>query len=100
MIRAFFALLFCGVSSLSVISAQTIAEKKAGSITATGGELPKDMQKFLVQVNAEMRDSQEELLRLYVQAQELHMNNAPEGSYQDLLVKINQVKENIRAIES
>lgn len=88
------------VLSGTTLLAQSIAEKKAGSLTSSGGDLSKDMQKLLMQVNQEMRDSQEELHRLYAQIQDMYQRNVPQESYKELLNKVNQVKENIRALEN
>lgn len=79
-------------------SAQTIAEKKAG-ISSGGSELSPEMQKFLVELNSELKNRQEELVTLQDQVGELYLQNAPEEAYQELLLRINDAKENIRILQ-
>lgn len=95
--KFFVALLVCTFPSCFV-EAQTIAEKKAG--TVRGGDLNPEMQKFLVQVNKEIRDSHAELHRLYAKVHDLFDQNAPPSAYQELLAQINHVRENIQIIEN
>lgn len=83
----------------SLLQAQTIAEKKAGA-TAPSSGLSQEMQKFLKQVNKELAEWHDELKRLYAQVYDLYRNNAPEESYRDLLIKINDIKSNILILEN
>lgn len=82
-------------------AAQTIAEKKASLGTSTvGGDLSKEMQRFLTQVNAELKDQQSLLRTLYEQVRELYNEEAPPEEYQTLLLEINKVRTNIEVLES
>lgn len=90
---------FLFVFSLSTfLSAQTIAEKKAG-LGHVGSDLSEEMQHSLSQVNAELEASQLELQQLYAEAIALYNQNAPECSYKDLLDRIRLVKERMALIE-
>jgi len=82
----------------ATLSAQTIAEKKAG-ISSGVSELSPEMQKFLVELNNELMDRQKQLNRLQEQVGDLFVQNAPEESYQQLLLQINDAKENIRILQ-
>ena len=81
------------------VFSQTIAEKKAGT-SYGGSDLSQEMQRFLLQVNKELQESQAELRRLYAQVQELYEQKAPEEAYRDLLTRINAVKQSIEALEN
>lgn len=81
-----------------MIFSQTIAEKKAG--VNRGGDLNHEMQKFLIQVNKELRDSNLELQKLYSRVNDLFNQNAPPEAYRDLLIKINEIRENILILEN
>ncbi len=81
------------------LASQTIAEKKAG-ISPMGGDLTRDMQAVLVQVNKELREDQNELQNLYQQVLKLYKENAPEGSYKELLDRINAVRKEIETLEN
>lgn len=83
----------------AMLHAQTIAEKKAGAVSSRS-DLNQDMQKFLLQVNSELKESQKELHRLYAEVGELYRQKAPEETYKILLDRINQVKENIQNLEN
>lgn len=97
--RNFLLLIVCMCAhSFFSLSAQTIAEKKAG-ITGGASELNPEMRKFLIEINKELKSRQEELHRYQDQVSELFVKNAPEGSYKQLLVKINNTKENIRILQ-
>lgn len=94
------ALWCCLLAGYSVpISAQTIAEKKAG-VMQGGEDLTQEMQKFLLHVNDELKISQTELHRLYSQVNDLFQQNAPPEAYRDLLAQINSVREHIVALEN
>lgn len=91
-----FGLLFsCGFS----LSAQTIAEKKAGMVKGTGGDLDRDLQKHLQYVNREIVDRHLELKALYNEVFALYESGAQECEYADLLEKINLLRQELVAIE-
>ena len=73
-------------------------EKKAGSLR--GSDLNQDMQKFLVQINREIKESQFEMNKLYALVSDLHQQNAPPESYRQLLAKINELRDNIEMLEN
>lgn len=79
---------------------QTIAEKKAALQEGTTEGLGQDLQRFLGDVNKELKEYQTELLLLYQQVQSLYECDAPQNSYEDLLEEINQVRANILILES
>ncbi len=91
-------ILLLSLAGTSLLTAQTIAEKKAG-ISSGGSELSPEMQKFLVELNNESKRRQEELHSLQAQVEELYLQNAPEEAYQELLLRINDVKENMRILQ-
>ena len=97
MYRAILALLFCSLS-YSWLPAQTIAEKKAG-MTPAGGDLTKDMQQVLKELNKELLEDHAEIRILYDQVLVLFQEHAPEEKYKDLLDKINAIKNEIQALE-
>lgn len=78
---------------------QTIAEKKASLLAGGGGDLTKEMHRFLVQVNAELKEQKGVLRSLYGEVQDLYQEGAPDEEYQKLLEQINQVKDNIKILE-
>ncbi len=80
------------------LHAQTIAEKKAGMVTG-GGDLTKDMQQVLKELNKELQENHAELKKLYSQALVLYQSNASEESYKQLLDKINKLKAEIDTLE-
>src|ERR1700728_3462971 len=86
--------MFC----FSLLQGQTIAEKKAGMVPA-GGDLTKDMQQVLKELNKELIEDHAELRKLYAKVQVLFQNHAPEDSYKDLLNRINAVKAEIVTLE-
>jgi len=79
-------------------SAQTIAEKKAGS-SPVESDLTPEMESFLNRVNEEEDAWQKELKSLYEQVMVLYQQGAPLDSYELLLAKINRVRENIHQLE-
>lgn len=84
--------------SLSLFG-QTIAEKKASLVSGGTGDLSKEMQKFLLQVNTELQEQRELLHILYDEVRVLYHANAPQEEYETLLQEINQVKTNITLLE-
>jgi len=99
MIKVLIHIIIC-IACTATLKAQTIAEKKSGGggINA-GSELTQDTKQLLVQVNKEMRESQEELHKLYEQINDLYRKNAPEDDYRVLLEKVNREKDNIISLE-
>ena len=82
------------------LSAQTIAEKKASlSQGSTTKDLSPEMQKFLLQVNNELKEHRAILRDLYGEAQTLYNQGAPPIEWKSLLEEINIVKSNILALE-
>jgi general secretion pathway protein D len=77
---------------------QTIAQKKAG-LSGSVGDLNPEMQKYLNDVNNELRERHEELVKLQRQVMQLYLHKAPPESYHELLLHINDIKENIRILE-
>jgi len=92
-----FMLLFCSMASM--LSAQTIAEKKA-STGQTSSDLSQESHEFLIHVNKELLEANAELASLYEQVMKLFERNAPEIAYKDLLDQINGVKGRIEKLEN
>lgn len=89
----------CFLSTYYVkVDAQTIAEKRAG-IGGGSSELTPEMQKFLLEINKELKERQDDLKRYQEQVLELFLQNVPPEDYRNLLIKINEVKENIRILQ-
>jgi general secretion pathway protein D len=84
--------------SFCQLNAQTIAEKKSGMVPA-GGDLTKDMQQVLKELNKELLEDHTEIQKLYAQVLELFQENAPEDSYKLLLNQINDLKVEIETME-
>ncbi len=84
--------------SSSLLLAQTIAEKKA-SFGKSSSDLNQDMQKFLGDVNKELKEYQNHLQILYAEVDELYENHAPESSYRELLNEINETRKHIEDLE-
>lgn len=83
----------------SVLHAQTIAEKKAG-LGIISSDLSPEMQQVLRQVNEENEKLDIELQEYYKQAMELYQQHAPTIAYQDLLKKINDVKQKMALLKA
>lgn len=90
----------CLLTVSTGLFSQTISEKKAGLNTNEGGDLTKEAERFLTQVNRELDQKQFELKELYSKAQDLYSSNAPEESYQQLIEKIAKVKEEIVRLQN
>lgn len=84
----------------SSIIAQTISEKKAGSVTNASGDMSQEMHNFLNEVNHELAEAQEDLRSLYAHVNELYQEQAPECAYSELLDKINEVRSHISMLEN
>lgn len=81
------------------VSAQTIAEKKAG-ISQGNQDLTPEMQKSLHDINRELRLAQGKLNTLYAQVNELYVMDSPPESYEHLLDKINETRDRLIEIEN
>lgn len=84
--------------SAAIVHAQSIAEKKA-SVNATGSDLDKESDQFLLQVNKETEEIHSKIKQLYEEANVLYENNAPEEQYSHLLNQINQEKSRLNHLE-
>lgn len=89
---------FIATLASSSLLAQTIAEKKA-SFGQSSSDLTQDMQKYLRDVNHELKDYQNQLHASYAEVAQLYENNAPDEAYEDLLTQINQIRKNIEDLE-
>lgn len=97
LIRAWTLLaLLMGVSP--VLSAVTIAEKKAG-LSHGRGDLSRDMQNSLTEINEELEAVDRKLHELYKQVWVLFNQGGPESAYADLLQSINQLKHQKVAVQ-
>lgn len=96
-----FLIILFGIFAYTPLVAQTIAEKKAGiGYQCATGDLSHEMQTFLMQVNQELQESEDELRQLYQKVNQLYQNNAPDQAYCDLLKKINDLKSHIQILEN
>jgi general secretion pathway protein D len=96
--RAKYLILFLFILAGASVHGQTIAEKKSGVVSG-GSELSPEMQKFLGELNHELQERQSALNRLQDKVIDLYDQDAPETSYRELLVQINDAKENIRILQ-
>lgn len=71
--------------------AQTINEKKSG-FSEESQELTPELRRRLVDINKQLKNSQDELRRLYGQIEELYNEGAPCESFRDLLAAINDIR--------
>ncbi len=78
----------------------SIAEKKASLSSGGTGDLSKDMQRFLIQVNQELKEQHTLLKSLYTEVRELYRDGASDEDYQNQLDQINQVKDNIQILQT
>ena len=95
--RKFF--IFLLVLNTSSSYGQTIAEKKAGTVY-NEGDLSRETQDLLVDVNKQLTAWQDEIRELYAQVLILFQQGAAPSDYKVLLQDINQIKENIYLLES
>jgi len=82
----------------SGVSAQTIAEKKA-QVTTGLGDLRPELQQFLNEVNQELKTLHRKLHDLYATAAKHYREEAEPEVFQELLVDIREVKQNIQDLE-
>ena len=81
------------------LPAQTIAEKKAGMVGGRDTELSPELRRFLIEVNKELKEKQEKLGHLQIEVTNLYESGAPLEAYRDVLLKINETKENIQILQ-
>lgn len=96
--RLTYLLLMIFTSYITDLAALTIAEKKSGAIQENN-DMTSEMQKYLIEVNRDLRVAADELHRLYADVNTLFNENAPPQSYQFLLDKINEVKGRIFTLQ-
>ncbi|MCB1114390.1 MAG: type II secretion system protein GspD [Chlamydiia bacterium] len=96
--KLFLVLAFVGLSC-PYLGGQTIAEKKA-SLSEIPGDLDKDSEKLLAEVNKDLQQDQDALKALYRKAWVLYQNGASEKEFEELLGKIQEVKENIELLQN
>ena len=94
-----FALVLVGSLPPSILIGQTIAEKKAGLGRMLSSDLSEEMQTRLKEVNEQQTALLDQLHKLYDQAFELFTADAPDCAFEDLLIHINRLKEQIAALE-
>lgn len=85
--------------AVSPLGAQTIAEKKSG-FSEEGQEMTPEMHRHLIEMNRELKASQEELSRLYAEADVLFKQNASPESYYQLLNRINEIRLHMLGLEN
>lgn len=78
----------------SFLPAQTIAEKKA-SLGQSRPDLNQEAEKYLTQINRDIQEYQEELHILSEKALELYNSHAENKSYEVLLSRIKEIRQNI-----
>lgn len=86
------------INQTTSLLAQTIAEKKA-SFKQNSNDLNQDMQKYLIDVNNELKEYQNQLRILFKEVEELYSSDSPEQDYSELLNQINDIRENIVELE-
>ena len=94
-LQKLFVLIGCLLAIFAFIpelQAQTIREKKEG-LTQGSSDLDPQSQEKLKKINAEITQKQDELHHYYAEVALLYKQEAPEHHYQDLLVKINDTRD-------
>lgn len=81
------------------LTAQTIAEKKA-SLTASGGDLNAETEKFLLQVNKELSEALKKERELSDKAYSLYEMGASDAEFQELLVQIKELRLSISELQN
>lgn len=92
-------IIFFSFLIISSLSAQTIAEKKA-SLSATGSDLSPETEKFLQEVNREIKESKQEEKALQEEAYQLYQEGAKEDEYLPLIEKMKELRAYISTLES
>lgn len=80
------------------IFGQSIAEKKA-ALSSSEGDLDKDTEQTLIQVNKETDEIKARIKGLYSEAYQLYSSGAPEDQYKSLLEQINTFKKQLTELE-
>ena len=80
-------------------SAQTIAEKKSG-FNEESQDMTPEMHKQLLEINRQLKKSEEELTRLYSQVYVLFNEGADEESFYHLLERINEIRSTNLKLEN
>lgn len=83
----------------SFLSAQTIAEKKA-SLTASGGDLNAETEKFLLQVNKELNEALKKERELSEEAYALYERGGSNEEFQALLERIREIRSSIAELQN
>ena len=78
---------------------QTITEKKMG-YTEYSGDLTQETHKYLLEINKELKKTQEDIKQLYIQVNNLYKAGACEKEYSVLLKKINEYRLHISNLEN
>lgn len=84
--------------AIACLNGQTIAEKKA-TLTDAKGDLDKDSEKFLLEVNRELVDVEEELRKQYKVAYKTYQEEGDRGDYGAILSKIRELRATIQSLE-
>jgi len=90
-VKSITLLLTCLITALSAL---TIAEKKAG-LSQSGGDLDRETEKFLIQVNAELAESQQNLRRLTAEAYDMHLRQVLLAEFEPVVQQIQEVRAEI-----
>ena len=77
----------------------SIAEKKASLLSGGSGDLNQEMQRFLIQVNNELREQRELLRNYYAEVALIFDEGGDVSSYEELFQEINAVKAQIALLE-
>lgn len=93
-----FFVVFVSIVAIASLSAQTIAEKKAG-LSHGGSDFDAATQQQLKEVNQELREKQAELLALYAQVLPMYERGVPDVMFRDIANRISALRAEIRAIE-
>lgn len=93
--KSLFVLIFLAFPLFS----QTISEKKAG-LTSGASDLSAELQTYLAEANRNLSESEVRLKSLYAEAMKLYQENAPSSSYQELLSRINEIREQRKNLET
>lgn len=81
------------------VSAQSIAEKKA-NLKSSESDLDRESDQFLIKVNEDTAALHAQIQDLYSQVEQLHAEGAPSEKYKELLVQINQRKNELLTLEN
>lgn len=81
------------------LTAITIKEKKEG-LSQGITDLDPQTQALLQKVNLELTQKQDNLRELYAQVAQLYDAHAPESSYQQLLLQINALRQEMEALDN